>query len=104
MNEGASAYEQILKEYQDSDNDQIRKSVMLALGAVQSQALKQRTLDWAVKSGQVKMQDTFYPIGSVTASIEGTELAWKYFQEVSTSLFLEFRCCTLYECLLFVLY
>ena len=55
---------------------------MYTLGASRDKGLKQRTLDWAVKSGQVKMQDTFYPIGSVTGSIEGTEMAWKYFQEV----------------------
>jgi hypothetical protein len=55
---------------------------MFTLGATRDSALKQRTLDWAVKSGQVKMQDTFYPIGSVTGSIEGAEMAWAYFQEV----------------------
>jgi hypothetical protein len=61
---------------------QIRKYAMFTLGATRDSTLKQRTLDWAVKSGQVKMQDTFYPIGSVTGSIEGAEMAWAYFQEV----------------------
>jgi hypothetical protein len=57
---------------------------MFTLGATRNRALKQRTLDWAVKSGQVKLQDTFYPIGSVTGTTEGAELAWRYFQEVRT--------------------
>jgi hypothetical protein len=55
---------------------------MFTLGATRDRALKQRTLDWAVKSGQVKMQDTFYPLGSVTGSVEGADMAWRYFQEV----------------------
>jgi hypothetical protein len=65
---------------------QIRKYAMNTLGASRTKALKQRTLDWAVKSGQVKMQDMFYPIGSVAGNIEGQEMAWRYFQEVSTVL------------------
>ena len=55
---------------------------MFTLGATRDRALKQRTLDWAVKSGEVKLQDTFYPIGSVGGSKEGTEMTWKYFKEV----------------------
>jgi len=81
MNGGSVEYEAILKEYLDTEDNQIRKYAMFTLGASRSRVLKQRTLDWAVKSGQVKMQDTFYPIGSVTGSIEGAEMAWSYFQE-----------------------
>lgn len=62
---------------------------MFTLGATQDRALKQRTLDWSVKSGQVKLQDTFYPIGSVSGSAEGTQLAWEYFQEVNSFCFLD---------------
>jgi hypothetical protein len=47
-------------------------------------ALKLRTLDWAVKSGDVKTQDFFYPIGGVASSAQGTTLAWKYFRDVRT--------------------
>ena len=46
-------------------------------------ALKQRTLDWTVKSGDVKLQDFFYPIGPVAGSLVGSALAWDYFQQVS---------------------
>lgn len=56
---------------------------MFTLGAVQDLSLKQRTLDWALKSGEVKTQDTFYPLGSVASNAAGAELVWKYFQEVS---------------------
>jgi hypothetical protein len=44
-----------------------------------------KTLDWAVKSGEVKLQDFFYPIGSVTGNIAGAEMAWKYYQDVGFS-------------------
>lgn len=43
-------------------------------------ALKTRTLDWAVKSGDVKLQDFFYPMASVASSAAGADLAWSYFQ------------------------
>ena len=55
---------------------------MFTLGAAKDLSLKQRTLDWALKSGEVKTQDTFYPIGSVASNAVGAELAWTYFQEV----------------------
>jgi len=60
----------------------VRKYPMFTLGAAKDLSLKQRTLDWALKSGEVKTQDTFYPIGSVASNAVGAELAWKYFQEV----------------------
>ena len=53
-----------------------------SLGATSIPSLKLATLDWAVKSGDVKLQDFFYPIGSVAGSPEGCALAWTYFQEV----------------------
>jgi hypothetical protein len=108
MNGGQAEYDAILKEFQDTEDNsvrahirsvslahltlhlrlhsaQIRKYAMSTLGASRTKAMKQRTLDWAVKSGQVKMQDMFYPIGSVAGNIEGQEMAWRYFQEVSAS-------------------
>lgn len=54
----------------------------LSPGATRDIKLKLRTLDWAVKSGDVKKQDLFYPIGAVSGSVEGANLAWKYYQEV----------------------
>ena len=63
------------------DNDTDRKHVYLSLGALPTAALKRRVLDWAT-SGEVKLQDFFYPIGSVSqSSAEGLDLAWAYFQE-----------------------
>ena len=60
---------------------------MYTLGATRDMKLKQRTLDWAVKSGEVKMQDTFYPMGSVAGSVEGQNMTWIYFKEVALCVF-----------------
>ena len=55
---------------------------MNSLGATRLPHLKVATLDWAVKSGDVKMQDCFYPIGSVSSSSkEGCAMAWQYYQD-----------------------
>jgi aminopeptidase 2 len=86
MNGGLAEYEAVLKEYLSTEDNQVRKYPMYTLGATRDRALKMRTLDWAVKSGQVKMQDTFYPFGSVTGTVEGQDMAWRYFQEVSLNL------------------
>ncbi len=58
-----------------------RKHVYLAIGANASPAIKRQVLEWAV-SGELKMQDFFYPIGSVSqSSPEGLNLAWSFYQE-----------------------
>ena len=53
-----------------------------SLGATTSPSLKLATLDWALKSGDVKLQDIFSPIGTVSGSPEGCSMAWTYFQDV----------------------
>ena len=81
---GASTaeYNQILKKsFYDTEDNSVRKYALHSLGAAGSIELKLRTLDWAVKSGDVKLQDFFYPIGAVSSSAAGCELAWKYFKE-----------------------
>ena len=43
--------------------------------------LKLRTLEWTT-SGAVKLQDFFYPMGSVgRSSREGREISWKFYQD-----------------------
>jgi puromycin-sensitive aminopeptidase len=81
INGDQQVYDRVLKSYTDTDDNQERKYAMFSLGNTSSEALRLRTLDWAVKSGEVKMQDIFYPIGSVASSLSGSELAWKYYQD-----------------------
>lgn len=80
-NGGTSEFNRVLESYRATEDNQERKYAMFTLGATPSIALKLQTLDWAVKSGEVKLQDFFYPMGSVAGSLEGAELTWKYFQD-----------------------
>ena len=66
MNGGAKEYEAILKKYYATEDNQQRKDVFNSLGATLDIALKTRCLDWAVKSGDVKLPNFFYPIASGT--------------------------------------
>ena len=81
MNGGAKEYEAVLKSFNDTEDNQERKYAMFSLGATNDPALKKRTLDWAVKSGAVKLQDFFYPLGAVSSNGAGAAMAWAYFQE-----------------------
>lgn len=83
MNGGVAEYNRVLKCYNDTEDIQIKKYPMNTIGSTNITELKMKTLDWAVKSGEVKLQDFFYPIGSVSTSMSGCELSWKYYKEVS---------------------
>merc|ERR1711935_132690 len=55
--------------------------VLSTLGNIADEKLKVATLDWTT-SGEIKIQDFFYAIGSVSSSgKEGRAVAWDYFQE-----------------------
>ena len=62
--------------WRTTDSSVDRKAVMLAIGFVESEALKQQVLDWSIDG--VKLQDISYPLTSVasrhalTANIVGT--------------------------------
>ena len=62
-------------------NLQIVCIALSSLGSALQPSLKLRALDWAIKSGEVKLQDFFYPIGGVASNREGSHQAWKYFKE-----------------------
>jgi len=81
MNGGKAEYQKILESFRATEDNQERKYPMFSLGATHDMALKKETLDWAVKSGEVKLQDFFYPIGSVAHNVAGSNLAWEYYQQ-----------------------
>eukprot|EP01038_Epipyxis_sp_PR26KG_P009699 gene9699-13056_t len=82
MNGGLDEFEEVLKSYRSTEDNQERKHAMFSLGATRDRTLKTRAMDWALKSGEVKMQDVFYPIGSTSSSgAEGAEMAWTYYKE-----------------------
>ena len=77
---GASEHAELLRIYSVSRTDADRKGVMLAVGHVPDIALKKATLDWAL-SGDVKLQDCFYPFFSVSeSSFDGLQCCWDYFR------------------------
>jgi hypothetical protein len=82
MNGGPTEHKTLLRHYTDSTDLQERKYVLFSLGATRDLSLKRRTLDWAVKSGDVKLQDIYSPFGAVASSVAGSELAWEYYREV----------------------
>merc|ERR1711935_853290 len=55
--------------------------VLSTLGSISDVKLKVATLDWTT-SGEIKLQDFFYAIGSVSGSGKnGRDIAWSYFQD-----------------------
>lgn len=62
-------------------DDAEKKFVLATLGAVNDSKLKLATLEWSI-SGEIKLQDFFYPMGSVGhSSREGAEISWQFFQD-----------------------
>lgn len=82
MNGGEREYKQVMNTFYATESN-IEKRYSFAVGATQSEALKRCTLDWAVRSGDVKLQDFFYAIEPVSNTAEGAELAWSYYTHVS---------------------
>lgn len=82
MNGGVKEYDQVYQAYYATEDNQERKYTMFTLGSTLDMGLKKKTLDWAIKSGDVKLQDLFYPIGAVSGNVAGSELAWSYYKEV----------------------
>lgn len=80
-NGGQKEYDQVMKMYLSTDDMQRKKIPLNVLGCVNDTKLKVATLEWALRSEDVKLQDFFYPIGSVTTDIAGAELAWQFLQD-----------------------
>ena len=79
-NGGIREYEQVLAYFDTATDSAERKHVLHSLGATPDSKLKRRTLDWTI-SGKIKLQDFFYPMGSVgRSSKEGREISWQFFQ------------------------
>lgn len=78
---GAEVYGQI-KTYFDTASDSAEKRFVLgSLGATGDAKLKKATMEWAT-SGAIKIQDFFFPMGSVgRSSREGREISWQYFKD-----------------------
>jgi len=79
-NGGKKEYDTVKSYYDKAQDNAERKLVLNSLGSTSDPKLKLATLDWTT-SGEVKLQDFFYAIGSVsTSGIEGCDIAWEYFR------------------------
>lgn len=80
-------YNQILSTFYNTSDNQEKKYALLSLGVINDPNLKIKTLDWATKSGDVKLQDFFYAYGVTAASSKaGLMLTWKYYKDNFTLL------------------
>jgi len=79
-NGGKKEYETVKAYYYKAKDSAEKKTVLGSLGSTSDEKLKLETLDWTT-SGEVKLQDFFYAIGSVSGSgKQGRDIAWSYFQ------------------------
>lgn len=77
---GEAEYNSLMDLYSVATDNAEKKHVFMALGAAPSAALKQRTLDWAI-SGEIKLQDFFYPMVGVSGSGKlGSEMSFEFFK------------------------
>ena len=78
---GQREFDNVKKYYYSAKDNAERKTVLNSLGSTADEKLKLATLDWTT-SGEIKLQDFFYAIGSVSRSGKsGRDLSWQYFQD-----------------------
>lgn len=80
QNGGEVEYEKLLASYRGTNDMQLKKYPLMTLGETKDEALKTRTLEWALDSEDVKLQDIMYPIMSVASSKKGRNLAWEFYK------------------------
>jgi len=80
-NGGEKEYNAVKEYFTTASNNAEKKFALASLGKTKDLKLKLRTLEWAV-SGEIKLQDFFYPMGSVGhSSREGKEISWRFLQD-----------------------
>ena len=79
-NGGEAEYEQVKDYYDQATDNAERKFVLGSLGHSPDPKLKERTMEWTL-SGDIKLQDFFYPMGSVSHSSKvGRDIGWSFFK------------------------
>ena len=80
-NGSAKEYNEVKQYYYDATDNAERKHVLGSLGSIDDPRLKLKTMEWST-SGEIKLQDFFYLMGSVGHSNNaGRQVAWRYFQD-----------------------
>jgi aminopeptidase N len=79
-NGGAKEYEAVKSYFYTATDSSERKHVLSSMGHTSDVKLKLSTMEWTT-SGEVKLQDFFYAMGSVGhSSSEGREISWEFYQ------------------------
>jgi puromycin-sensitive aminopeptidase len=80
-NGGQKEYDEVKSYFYAASDNAERKHVLSSLGNTPDPKLKLSTMEWTT-SGEVKLQDMFYAMGSVGRSKGGgRDISWKYFQD-----------------------
>jgi puromycin-sensitive aminopeptidase len=80
-NGGKKEWDEVKSYFFASTDQAERKFVLGTLGATNDAKMKLQTLEWSI-SGEVKLQDFFYLMGSVGHSSRvGAEISWKFFRD-----------------------
>lgn len=80
-NGGVQEYQEVKAYFGQATDNAERKHVLGSLGHISDTKLKLNTLEWAI-SGEIKLQDFFYPMGSVrSSSREGRLIAWTFLKD-----------------------
>jgi len=87
---GEKEYKALRSLHDKSETTIQKKHVFVTIGQVADMALKKDVLEWAV-SGDIKIQDFFYPVGSVCKSSKAAvPMTWEFFktnfEKISTML------------------
>lgn len=80
-NGGEAEYNSIKAYYDKAEDNAEKKHVLNSLGATPDPALKLAAMEWSC-SGEIKIQDFFYLMGSVGRSNhEGHNISWNYYKD-----------------------
>lgn len=79
-NGGVKEYEQMREIYKKAESNVEKKHVFTTIGQTPDLAKKKEVLEWAT-SGEILIQDFFYPVGSVASSSkEAGDMVWEFYK------------------------
>ena len=74
-------YQKMRHLFDTFENNALKKEILTTIGATTDQESKIDILDWST-SGEIKMQDFFYPVASLAGqNSENRLLVWQYFKD-----------------------
>ncbi|KAJ8317302.1 hypothetical protein KUTeg_005206 [Tegillarca granosa] len=79
-NGGEETFNKMLKLYDEADMQEEKVRIARSLGAVKTESLIEKVLEFSM-SDKVRSQDTVFVMASVTGSVLGREMFWKFTQK-----------------------